>query len=74
MIMFCNSEPKAREAYLGVYEAVKSGEIDEAIIDRSVARILAAKERFGIEPRREPSSVRTDWDAALENLQEWSVA
>jgi beta-N-acetylhexosaminidase len=74
MIMFCNSEPKAREAYEGVYDAVRSGAIDEAIIDRSVARILAAKQRFGIEPRGEAMRTATSLDAALADLQEWSVA
>src|SRR5262245_44273928 len=41
MIMWCNSEQKARAAYRGVLDAVRSGRIEEARIDRSVARIVA---------------------------------
>jgi len=72
MIMWCNSEEKARLAYRGVLDAVRSGRIEESRIDRSVARILAAKERFGITA---PQVVATpSWDAALAGLQEWTVA
>jgi beta-N-acetylhexosaminidase len=55
MIMWCNSEEKARRGYRGVLDAVRSGRIDEARIDRSLQRILAAKARFGTRtsgPRR----------------------
>lgn len=72
MIMFCNSEEKARAAFEGVYEEARSGRLDEAIVDRSVERILAAKRRFGIEPRREPPP-STTWAAELVRLSDWSV-
>jgi len=73
MIMWCNSEEKARAAYLGVLDAVRSGRVDERLVDRSVERILAAKARFGITGPPRAASTR-DWKAALADLQEWAIA
>lgn len=37
-----------KEAYIGVYDAVKSGIISEKRIDESVLRILSLKEKYGL--------------------------
>lgn len=74
MIMWCNSEEKARAAYRGVLEAVRSGLVSESVVDRAVGRIQAAKVRFGIGSPRPASPVPRGWDAALSDLQEWAVA
>jgi beta-N-acetylhexosaminidase len=73
MIMWCNSEEKARLAYRGVLDAVRSGRIEEARIDLSLARILAAKQRFGI-TAPQANGPEPRWAAALASLQEWAVA
>jgi beta-N-acetylhexosaminidase len=73
MIMWCNSEAKARDAYRGVLDAVRSGRVPEARIDRSVERILAAKARFAIDASVARGSARAR-EAALTNLQEWATA
>jgi beta-N-acetylhexosaminidase len=72
MIMWCNSEEKARAAYRGVLDAVRSGRVDERMVDRSVERILAAKARFGIGTGGRASSARAR-DEALAGLLEWAV-
>jgi len=72
MVMFCNSEEKARAAYAGVYEEVRSGRLEGAAIDRSVERILAAKQRFGIEGQDVTGSDAV-WNSALSALQDWAV-
>src|SRR5206468_1700603 len=72
MVMFCNSEEKARAAVRSVVEDVRAGRLDEARIDLSVERILDSKRRFGIVPRDAPRS-SPDWPSALAALSSWST-
>lgn len=73
MIMFCNSEEKARAAYHALMDDVRSERLPEARIDRSVERILEAKRRFGLIAGRTTIS-KASWDAALNGLAPYAVA
>ena len=67
MVMYCNSEDNARAAFESLLDDLRTGRLDEARIDRSVERILAAKRRFGIEPRAAARSPLA-WESALAAL------
>ena len=79
MVMFCNHPEQARTARRAVVAAAASGRISAERIEQSVARILAAKEKFGILsgaaaggiPR---ASVQQEFSTALEELRAFGVA
>lgn len=48
IVIITKSTESQIEAYQGLFEAVKSGEILESRIDQSVERILSLKKRFGL--------------------------
>ena len=50
LVLVCHDYGHAEEAYMGIYEAVKAGEISEKRLDESVRRILKAKLRHGLRP------------------------
>ncbi len=64
MAMFCKSRNLIEEAFRGLVRAGQAGRLPEERLDRSLARILAGKERFGIRnvppalPRGEFESAR----------------
>ena len=50
LVLVCHDYGNAEEAYMGIYEAVKAGEISEKRLDESVRRVLKAKLRHGLRP------------------------
>ena len=50
LVLVCHDYGHAEEAYMGIYEAVKAGEISEKRLDESVRRIIKAKLRHGLRP------------------------
>lgn len=77
MIMFCNHPEQALDARRAILDEVRSGRLEEAIIDRSVARITAGKFRFGVldggdGPRRRPE--RPSFHAAVAELAQFALA
>lgn len=72
ILLACHTLEIQAQIRTALVKAVESGEIAEEQIDRSVARILAAKKRFGLEERRQTDltsirqSVGTDTNRGLE--------
>jgi beta-N-acetylhexosaminidase len=51
IVLVCHEYKHAEEAYMGIYEAVKSGEISEERLASSVKRIVKAKLMHGLHPQ-----------------------
>ena len=50
LVLVCHDYGHAEEAYMGLLNAVKEGNISEKRLDESVRRILKAKLRHGMKP------------------------
>lgn len=50
IILVCHDYGNAEEAYMGIYDALKSGRLSEARLNESVRRVLKAKLLNGLEP------------------------
>ena len=50
LVLVCHDYGHAEDAYMGLLNAVKEGQISEQRIDESVRRILKAKLRHGMKP------------------------
>ncbi len=50
IVLVCHEYEHAEQAYMGIYEAVKSGEISEERLEASVKRIVKAKLMHGLSP------------------------
>jgi len=50
IVLVCHEYEHAEEAYMGIYDAVKSGQISEGRLNESVKRIVKAKIRHGLKP------------------------
>ncbi len=48
IVLVCSNPEVQRATHKAIYDGVKSGEIDEEIIDASVERILKLKEKYGL--------------------------
>ena len=77
MVMFCNHPERALEAYRAVLAAVRSGRLEQAVVDRCVARIMAAKFRFGVLDEQRPAGRAESpraFEAAIAALQPFATA
>ena len=50
LVLVCHDYGHAEEAYMGIYEAVKAGQISGKRLDESVKRIIKCKLRHGMKP------------------------
>ena len=50
LVLVCHDYGHAEEAYMGIYDAVKAGQISEKRVDASVRRIIRCKLRHGLKP------------------------
>ena len=50
IVLVCHEYEHAEDAYMGIYEAVKSGQISEARLEESVKRVVKAKLMHGLRP------------------------
>lgn len=50
IVLVCHEYEHAEEAYMGIYDAVKSGQISEERLDESVKRIVKAKIMHNLKP------------------------
>lgn len=73
MVMFCNSEQTAREAFRTILDDALAGRLEETRLDLSVDRILGAKRRFGLHQRAGHRASGARWAAALDALSTYAV-
>lgn len=67
IVLVCHTLKTQREAVRAIRRAIESGELSESRLNEAVARVLAAKRRFLVDP---PPAEGVPWaDAAIDSLE-----